>query len=47
MTSLSTRRPLFLSGAQRRNMIIRRYAMSLSILALSVFAAGFFFGGLI
>ncbi len=45
MTSLSTRRPLFLSGQQRRKIIIKRYTLSLSILTLCAFAAGYFFGG--
>ena len=45
MTSLSTRRPLFLSGQQRRALIVRRYASILSILTLCAFAAGYFFGG--
>ena len=45
MTSISTRRPLFLSGQQRPALIVKRYALSISILTLSAFAAGDFFGG--
>lgn len=45
MTSLSTRRPLFLSGQQRRRIQARRFLLSLLILAPLAFASGYFFGG--
>lgn len=45
MTSLSTRRPLFLSGQQRRRIQVRRFFLSLLILAPLAFASGYFFGG--
>lgn len=45
MTSLSTRRPLFLSGQQRRRIQARRFLLSLLILAPFAFASGYFFGG--
>lgn len=45
MTSISSRRPIFLNSAQRRAIIIRRYVLAVLILTPLAFASGYFFGG--
>lgn len=42
---ISLKRPLFLSGARRREIIMQRAAVVASLIALTAFAAGYFFGG--